>query len=82
MVLFWMLADVHIFRVVAYPDEKLFPPAQNKRSQVRENAQEKLFLRQEILDEQSWIEKNVSEFSNSYMSLICFTMRCIRKSNP
>jgi error-prone DNA polymerase len=28
---------------LAYPDEKSIPPPQNKRSQVRENAQEKLF---------------------------------------
>jgi error-prone DNA polymerase len=28
---------------LAYPDEKSIPPGQNKRSQVRENAQEKLF---------------------------------------
>jgi error-prone DNA polymerase len=28
---------------LAYPDEKSIPPAQNKRTQVRENAQEKIF---------------------------------------
>jgi error-prone DNA polymerase len=28
---------------LAYPDEKSIPPAQNKRSQVRENGQEKVF---------------------------------------
>ncbi len=28
---------------LAYPDEKLLPPGQNKRSQVRENAKEKVF---------------------------------------
>jgi error-prone DNA polymerase len=28
---------------LAYPDEKSLPPPQNKRSQVRENAQEKHF---------------------------------------
>ena len=46
-IIFWLMMKPWIallpLLTLAYPDEKSLPAPQNKRSQVRENAQEKLF---------------------------------------